>query len=68
MPQSTTGLQKTGERCTETGVYRFEQYLDGTTTPAPKPEEREIALSKSEIFPPIKSAGKGCWWKLVRKA
>ncbi len=59
---------KTGQTCEESGVYRFDGYLDGTSSPSPTAEEREIALSRNETFPPIRSANKGCWWKLVRKA
>jgi len=59
---------KTGQKCVESGVYRFDGYLDGTSTPTPTLEEYEIPLSVNEVFPPVKSADKGCWWKLVRKA
>ena len=59
---------RTGEKCTESGVFKFDGYLDGTTTPAPTAEEREIPLSRGETFPPIRSTGKACWWKLVRRA
>lgn len=57
---------KTGQTNPESGRYRFDGYLDGTSSPAPKAEEREIPLSRTETFPPIRSAGKGCWWKLVQ--
>lgn len=59
---------KTGDNCQESGVYAFDGYTDGTSSPAPKAEEREIPISKRETFPPIRSAGKSCWWKLVRRA
>lgn len=65
---TSTKLYKTGETCPQTGVWGFVKYLDGTTTPAPSAEEREIALAKGEVFPPIRSAQKGCWWRLVRDA
>lgn len=54
---------KTGEECPRTGHYLFDGYLDGTSSPAPTDNEKDIPLSKSERFPPIKSANKGCWWK-----
>lgn len=57
---------KTGEKSPESGRYRFDGYLDGTSSPAPRTEEMEIPLSKSETFPPIRSSGKGCWWKLMQ--
>jgi len=59
---------RTGETCPASGVYRFDGYLDGTSSPSPTADEREIALSKGETFPPIRSSSKACWWKLVRKA
>lgn len=58
---------RTGEVCQESGRYQFDGYLDGTRTPAPSSEEREIPLSKSEKFPPIRSTGKSCWWKLMQR-
>lgn len=57
---------KTGQKCIESGVYRFDGYLDGTNFPSPTAEESEIPLSKGETFPPINSADKGCWWALAR--
>jgi hypothetical protein len=57
---------KTGEKCQSSGRYRFDGYLDGTNWPSPKPEEQQIPLSNSETFPPIRSSGKGCWWKLMQ--
>ena len=56
---------KTGETCIVSGRYRFDGYTDGTWTPSPTAEEMEIPLTKGETFPPIRSSGKGCWWKLV---
>lgn len=58
---------KTGEKCVESGRYRFDGYTDGTSLPAPRPEEREIPLSRGETFPPIRSTGKSCWWKLMQR-
>lgn len=58
---------KTGDECPESGRYRFDGYLDGTSTPEPTPEEKVIPLSKGETFPPIRSTGKACWWKLIKK-
>lgn len=55
---------RTGETCAESGRYSFDGYLDGSSTPAPTAEERQIPLSRGETFPPIRSAGKACWWKL----
>ena len=55
---------RTGEESPYHAVYRFDGYLDGTSTPAPTREEQEIELEANENFPPIRSANKGCWWKL----
>ena len=41
---------RTGETCPASGVYRFDGYLDGTSSPSPTADEREIALSKGETF------------------
>ncbi|HEX2735561.1 MAG TPA: YjzC family protein [Polyangiaceae bacterium] len=57
---------KTGATCETSGSYVFDEYTDGTKTPAPTDNERVIPLSKTETFPPIKSSGKGAWWKLQR--
>jgi hypothetical protein len=57
---------KTGQNCDTTGSYIFDGYTDGATTPTPTNEERVISLSRNAHFPPIKSSGKGAWWKLQR--
>ncbi|MFH1264120.1 MAG: YjzC family protein [Planctomycetota bacterium] len=64
---STKTRWKTGEVCVFSGHYRWDGYLDGTRTPEPRPEEKEIPLSRGERFPPIRSCGKACWWKLIRR-
>lgn len=56
---------KTGETCITTGSYRFDGYTDGSWTPAPTEEEKVIQLTVGETFPPIRSAEKACWWKLI---
>lgn len=56
---------KTGQECPKKGIYTFDGYTDGTWTPAPTANESSIPLSKEEIFPPIRSANKGCWWKFA---
>ncbi len=58
---------KTGDTCQVSGRYRFDGYLDGTSTPAPHPEEVQIPLSRGERFPPIRSSGKACWWRLMER-
>lgn len=58
---------KTGQESPYHAIYRFDGYLDGTSTPAPTTEEREIELTTRENFPPIRSAEKACWWKLAKQ-
>lgn len=55
----------TGQKCETSGRYRFDGYMDGTAHPAPHAHEREIPLSQHETFPPIRSCGKSCYWKLT---
>lgn len=57
---------KTGNVCDTTGSYVFDGYVDGTSHPPPTNDERVVPLRATETFPPIKSASKGCWWKLQR--
>jgi len=66
MPTSLGSRFRTGQLNPESGGYRFDGYLDGSTSPPPHQHEREIPLSRGERFPPIHSANKGCWWKLIR--
>lgn len=63
-----TALQtrfKTGETSPYTARFRFDGYLDGTWSPAPTPEEKEIPMDKGDTFPPIRSTAKGCWWRKI---
>jgi len=65
---TTVGTRyRTGQTCEVSGRYRFDGYTDGTSTPTPTAEEREIPLSRGETFPPIRSSGKACYWKLMQK-
>lgn len=59
---------KTGQTCDTSGSYVFDEYTDGTSTPAPTADERVIPLSRDETFPPVRSSKKACWWKLQRFA
>lgn len=58
---------KTGEESPYNARYRFDAYVDGSRTPQPTVEEEEIDLTVGENFPPIRSAEKACWWKVLRK-
>lgn len=56
---------KTGQQSPHHARYQFDGYLDGTSWPSPTAEERIIELDRGETFPPIRSAEKACWWKLI---
>lgn len=58
---------RTGEESPCNARYRFDGYLDGAANPLPTREEQEIDLTYRENFPPIRSASKACWWKLLYK-
>lgn len=58
---------KTGETCTVSGGYQFDGYTDGSSYPAPKSQEQKIPVSRGERFPPIRSSGKACWWRLISR-
>lgn len=64
MSTATKTRFKTGETCVISGVYEFDGYTDGSTSPPPTQDERKIPLSRGETFPPIRSARKACWWVL----
>ena len=59
---------RTGEACTITGHYAFDEYADQDDGPEPRTEEREITLVQGEVFPPISSTHRASWWKLVRQS
>lgn len=59
---------KTGQVCVASGVYEFAGYTDGSWAPSPTSSEREIPLAAGNTFPLIRSANKGCWWRLTRHA
>ena len=58
---------RTGQRNPVSGAFRFDGYVDGARWPIPTPLEMEIPLAAGHEFPPIHSAAKSCWWKLIRK-
>ena len=58
--------RKTGEKCAVKGTYEFDGYLDNTSWPSPTAQESRIPLTAGETFPPVRSANKGCWWKLIQ--
>lgn len=56
---------KTGETSPYKATFRFDGYTDGTSTPAPTAEEKEIPMDKGDTFPPIRSTRKACWWNRI---
>ncbi len=56
---------RTGQRNPVSGGFEFDGYTDGSSHPRPYTNELKIPLSIGETFPPISSAGKGCYWKLI---
>ena len=67
MTTTTKTRFRTGEESPYHATYQFDGYLDGSSTPTPTAEEQEIELTRDENFPPIRSAGKACWWRLHRR-
>lgn len=53
---------KTGNETPIKGNFNWDGYTDGTTTPAPTAEEKQISLDVGEVFPPIRSCNKGAYW------
>jgi hypothetical protein len=68
MATQTATRYRTGERCVISGVYEFDGYLDGTSFPAPTAQERREPIAQHNVFPPIRSAGKACYWRLIERA
>jgi hypothetical protein len=60
-----TNRFKTGEKNLVRGDFIFDGYLDGSFTPSPTSEEMVIPLEFLETFPPIRSAQKACYWRLL---
>jgi hypothetical protein len=67
MTTATRVRGKTGEQCQISGKYEFDGYVDGSTLPAPSPAERKEPIAKGNIFPPIRSAKKSCFWLLTER-
>jgi len=59
---------RTGETSPTNGKFQWDEYTDGSRTPAPTAEEKVIPLDKGETFPPIRSCNKGCYWVLIEYA
>jgi len=59
-------LNKTGEVCQITGIYRYSGHPDGSTGCHPTWKENDIRLEKGKKFPPIGSCKKIAQWVFVR--
>lgn len=59
---------KTGQKSPVNAYYAWDGYTDGTNSPRPTDEEMKIKLERDEVFPPIKSADKGAYWKMTSYA
>ena len=57
-------LYKTGQNSPAHARYNWDSYTDGTKTPAPTSEEKQIVLENGEKFPPISSCNKGAKWRM----
>jgi hypothetical protein len=68
MTTQTSTRSHTGQRCEISGVYSFDGYLDGSSYPPPTAQEQREPIARHNIFPPIRSSGKGCYWKLIERA
>jgi hypothetical protein len=56
---------RTGQTNPVSGGFEFDGYVDGSWSPYPTAAELKIPLAVGNGFPPIASAGKSCYWKLV---
>lgn len=56
---------ESGDICLEGGCYEFDGYVSGPPDPLPLEPEWEIPLSIGDIFPPIQSRKRACYWKLA---
>jgi sporulation protein YlmC with PRC-barrel domain len=59
----------TGQKVVQSGIYEYVYLKDLNTSECqPTKDEKELALSKGETFPPVRSCGKAAAWRLVRAA
>ena len=57
---------KTSQVCETSGTYTFDGYEDAGARPQPTANERSIPMRAGEKFPPIRSTGASCWWRLAQ--
>jgi hypothetical protein len=63
--RSTARRGKTGDVCRQSGCYRFDGYEDADPVHAPALPDLEVYVKEGEMFPPVRSTWKSCWWALV---
>lgn len=56
-------LYRTGEKAPHSGRYIWVRYIDGSYLPRPTSEETLIQLQRGQVFPPVRSASKGNFWR-----
>jgi len=56
-------IYQTGQKCPESGVYRFFRHTDGSFC-QPTQAEYRIPLAKGDTFPPHRRCQKGVVWQL----
>ena len=59
---------QSGSTCVASGCYLFDGYADGSSLPIPALSEIEVSLAEGQLFPPIRSRQKPCYWKQVDEA
>lgn len=57
---------RTGERAPDSGNYGYVRHTNGSAC-MPTAAEREIPLSRGEVFPPHRRCMAGVVWRLLRK-
>jgi hypothetical protein len=58
---------QTGDRCQNSGSFEFDGYMDGSTSPLPKPDEMQIAVKAGDEFPAVCETHKACYWRPVER-
>jgi hypothetical protein len=56
---------RSGDLCDDSGWYEFDGYLDAPDAPLPSLSETEIPMIAGDVFPPVRSQQRLCYWKLV---
>lgn len=58
--------EKTGAKCSMSGKYRFDGYVNAPVgTAKPTAEETVIPMNSGDTFPPVRSTKQAAWWVLA---